>query len=277
MKFMLYSYMCGKYIEEERAEVQNPCGMNMAIQIACCDDEEIILKKYKKLFLKYIIQYETELHVDYYQKGSLLLEACSKDKNAYDIILLDMEMPGMSGLETARALRKAGCGARLIFVTAYLQYMQESFEVETFRYLSKPVSESKFFAAIKDAVHQINRNQWRTIVLKVENDDLREDRVFYLDEIIYFEKEKGTRTARLYSMDGCYVIRMDIDELEKELEGQAFIRCHRAYLINVLCIRAFRDRELRMINGAVVPVSRRREIDVKKMHMRYEIHGGDGI
>ena len=236
----------------------------MAIQIACCDDEEIILKKYKKLFTKYTVQYEVEFNVEYYEDGSSLLEVCRKDRNAYDILLLDMEMPGMSGLETARAIRKAGCEARLIFVTAYLQYMQESFEVETFRYLSKPVSENKFYAAIKDAVHQVNRNQWETIVLKVENDDMREDRVFYLDEIIYFEKEKGTRTTRLYTMDGCYMIRRDMDELEKELEGQAFIRCHRAYLINVLRIRALRDCE---------PMSRRREINVKKMHMRYEIHG----
>ena len=89
----------------------------MRVNIACCDDEKEQIQYYKKLFSNYEVRHEIELEIDYFLSGDFLLESV-RNGNVYDIIFLDMEMPGLSGLDIAREIRTIrGKDTRIIFLT----------------------------------------------------------------------------------------------------------------------------------------------------------------
>ena len=102
----------------------------LGLRIAVCDDE----KKERASLRQLLVMELNAAHVDCYASGDDLLEAGEK----YNLIFLDIEMPGTSGMETARRLRRDKRGDLLVFLTAYDRYMPSAFEVKAFRYLLKP-------------------------------------------------------------------------------------------------------------------------------------------
>ena len=120
------------------------------MQIAICDDEvsmvQILEKKIKKLLPDAVI--------DKYLSGDELIASGSKP----DILFLDIQMPGMDGMETAKVLRQDNEDMILIFVTAAEAYVFQAFDVGAFHYLVKPFSDEKFKEVVTKAVHNIKRS-----------------------------------------------------------------------------------------------------------------------
>lgn len=120
------------------------------MQIAICDDEvsmvQILEEKIKKLLPDAVI--------DKYLSGDELIASGSKP----DILFLDIQMPGMDGMETAKVLRQDNEDMILVFVTAAEAYVFQAFDVGAFHYLVKPFSDEKFKEVVTKAVHNIKRS-----------------------------------------------------------------------------------------------------------------------
>mgnify|MGYP002237518593 FL=1 len=120
------------------------------MQIAICDDEvsmvQILEEKIKKLLPDAVI--------DKYLSGDELIASGSKP----DILFLDIQMPGMDGMETAKMLRQDNENMILIFVTAAEEYVFQAFDVGAFHYLVKPFSDEKLKEVVTKAVHNIKRS-----------------------------------------------------------------------------------------------------------------------
>ena len=192
------------------------------MQIAICDDEvfmvQMLEEKIKKLLPDAVI--------DKYLSGDELIASGSKP----DILFLDIQMPGMDGMETAKMLRHDNEDMILIFVTAAEEYVFQAFDVGAFHYLVKPFSDEKLKEVVTKAVHNIKRSSRlekdeRYIMVQTAGSHIK----IFLRDIVYAEVYNRKVIIHTRSTDIEYYGKLQ--ELS-DMAGTDFFRTHRAYLVH---------------------------------------------
>lgn len=193
------------------------------------------------------------------------------ERQVVDIMLLDIRMPGMDGLETAQHLLKLAQPPRVIFVTAYDAHAVQAFEVNALDYLLKPVRAERLAAALRKAaallpetLQQIAAQPRRYLSVAERGKIL----LVPVEDIVYLKAELKYVTARTLQRE--YLIEEALSQLEREF-GERFVRIHRSCLVARTAIAGFeKDGEggwLLMLNGLAekLPVSRRQQHIVKEI------------
>ena len=192
------------------------------MQIAICDDEvsmvQILEEKIKKLLPDAVIEK--------YLSGDELIASGSKP----DILFLDIQMPGMDGMETAKMLRQDNEDMILIFVTAAEEYVFQAFDVGAFHYLVKPFSDEKLKEVVTKAVHNIKRSSRlekdeKYIMVQTAGSHIK----IFLRDIVYAEVYNRKVIIHTRSTDIEYYGKLQ--ELS-DMAGTDFFRTHRAYLVH---------------------------------------------
>lgn len=198
------------------------------MQIAICDDE----KEIRELIGSRVQNICPEAELAYYETGEELLAETKEP----DILFLDIWMPGVDGMETARQLRKKGKDTILIFVTAIEEYVFQAFDVGAFHYIVKPFDDEKLKTVLQNAVKQYretlqNRqkeggvSEGKYIMIQTGGTHTK----IFLDDIMY--AEVFNRKIIIHKTDGEIQYYGKLLDLEKLL-GEDFFRPHRAYLIH---------------------------------------------
>ena len=240
----------------------------MKIRIACCDDEKQQLELYKTMFTNIEMRQDIKLNVEYFLSGNFMLERFQSEKNPFDLVHLDMDMDEKSGLNLAKEIRQnyhSDC--LILFLTNYPKYMQNSFDVRAFQYMIKPVQFDEFEKKFNAARKYLEKDDKNRVVLKIDEDNV----VFFTNEIYYIEKEKSSKQFLVYLEDKCVVAKGVLSAIENQLLEQHFMRTHRSYLVNMKHIRRIQKNDLVLSNGNLVPISRRKEKELKQQFMRYAI------
>ena len=240
----------------------------MKIRIACCDDEKQQLELYKTMFTNIEMRQDIKLNVEYFLSGNFMLERFQSEKNPFDLVYLDMDMDEKSGLDLAKEIRQnyhSDC--LILFLTNYPKYMQSSFDVRAFQYMIKPVQFEEFERKFNAARKYLEKDDKNRVVLKIDEDNV----VFFTNEIYYIEKEKSSKQFLVYLEDKCVVAKGVLNAIENQLLEQHFMRTHRSYLVNMKHIRRIQKNDLVLSNGNLVPISRRKEKELKQQFMRYAI------
>ena len=240
----------------------------MKIRIACCDDEKQQLELYKTMFTNIEMRQDIKLNVEYFLSGNFMLERFQSEKNPFDLVYLDMDMDEKSGLDLAKEIRQnyhSDC--LILFLTNYPKYMQNSFDVRAFQYMIKPVQFDEFEKKFTAARKYLEKDDKNRVVLKIDEDNV----VFFTNEIYYIEKEKSSKQFLVYLEDKCVVAKGVLSAIENQLLEQHFMRTHRSYLVNMKHIRRIQKNDLVLSNGNLVPISRRKEKELKQQFMRYAI------
>ena len=240
----------------------------MKIRIACCDDEKQQLELYKTMFTNIEMRQDIELNVEYFLSGNFMLERFQSEKNPFDLVYLDMDMDEKSGLDLAKEIRQnyhSDC--LILFLTNYPKYMQNSFDVRAFQYMIKPVQFDEFERKFNAARKYLEKDDENRVGLKIDEDNV----VFFTNEIYYIEKEKSSKQFLVYLEDKCVVAKGVLSAIENQLLEQHFMRTHRSYLVNMKHIRRIQKNDLVLSNGNLVPISRRKEKELKQQFMRYAI------
>ena len=240
----------------------------MKIRIACCDDEKQQLELYKTMFTNIEMRQDIKLNVEYFLSGNFMLERFQSEKNPFDLVYLDMDMDEKSGLDLAKEIRQnyhSDC--LILFLTNYPKYMQNSFDVRAFQYMIKPVQFDEFERKFNAARKYLEKDDKNRVVLKIDEDNV----VFFTNEIYYIEKEKSSIQFLGYLEDKCVVAKGVLSAIENQLLEQHFMRTHRSYLVNMKHIRRIQKNDLVLSNGNLVPISRRKEKELKQQFMRYAI------
>ena len=133
-----------------------------------------------------------------------------EENQEYDILLLDIEMSGMSGVELAKRLRQMGAGLQIIFITGYMDYISEGYDVEALHYLIKPVTGEKLGEVLDRAMERIKTRE-RGLVLTLPDGIVRVP----LYEIRYIEVQKNYVTVHAAED---YSMKKTLNELKKELD-----------------------------------------------------------
>lgn len=229
------------------------------LKIAICDDScqdvEVLEKAFDKL--RY---YEVEY--DIYFSADELLTYCKKNGDSYHMYFLDIEMPGKSGLELAKEIREEGSRALIVFLTGYMEYVMDVFEVFTFDFILKPITEEKLECVIDKAMKYLNLIKQHFVFNFRKNQFI----VSY-DDILYIAK-KG-RQAMIYTPFDSYKTNMTTEELWKQLDHRVFSHIHVSYIINLQHIQAIQGNEVVLDDGEHFIVSRSHKKELKEKHLNF--------
>ena len=198
------------------------------LKIAICDDEKIFCDSAEHMLKSYMEDKAIPFQADVFNVPSELLDMTEKG-TIYDIYLLDIYMPGITGMSIATELRSRGVKSPVIFLTSSTDHALEAFGVDATHYLLKPYSKDNFYVGMDKAMQSITSHRDDSIVLKVDN----EYRSVSVSGIIYCESED--KYPRLYLENGeKLLIRISGAELFKQLsQFDAFYHCGRAHIINL--------------------------------------------
>jgi len=232
------------------------------MRIAICDDEKEICGQLKRLVMKQ----RADCEVFLFDSGRQLLES----RQRFHIILMDIQMEGMSGIETAKVLRMKDENAVLIFVTALREYVFEAFDVSAFHYLLKPVSEDKFRRVFESACRQAEKREqeereqvfFRT---RTRNFTLRKQDILYI--------ESRGRKVDIHTAKDCVTVYATMNGLEEQLGGN-FYRCHRGYLVNLSHVAEYEPGRILLGSGEAIFMARDKYAEFVKVYMDFLKRGG---
>ena len=217
----------------------------MSINIAICDDEmpqREYLSKAAALWARERLQ---TINISTFDSA----EAFLFSEESYDILLLDIQMGGKSGIELAKELRVRDDSLIIIFITAIPDFVHEGYDVSALHYLMKPVDEKKLFSILDKGLIKLNKSQ-QTLIVGVKGDNIR----LPLNTICY--AESFGHMMEIVTVEGKYTTRMSISELI-DMAGDSFFRCHRSYVVNLQYVKRVSRTELILDTGNAIPVSRR--------------------
>lgn len=225
------------------------------MQIAICDDN----KEFRNILRQYIVEYKQEKNLNIsiaeFENGKTLIESDEK----FDLIFLDYIMAEEpDGFETAKEIRKNNKNSGIVFVTAFPQFVYDSFEVSPFRFILKPVKKEKLVEALDSFISKIKNIMPITIIEEGRRVSLR------YDEIIFIEAEG--KCSKIVTDKHTYHSSYTLSKLSEMLSGSCFYRIHKSFVINMFCVTMIKGREVTMSDGTKVPVSR---IKVKDFKARY--------
>ncbi|MCD8325850.1 MAG: LytTR family DNA-binding domain-containing protein [Lachnospiraceae bacterium] len=248
----------------------------MVLHIAVCDDEPVFAEHIRNLLVSDSILKGYELNIEIYQNGEALLKAW-KNGCSFDVIFLDIlldagmlqkcmqgeRMPEnqdgkepLNGFETAELLRKAECGALIVFLTSLSSYVQKGYEVRAFRYLLKSQMKEELVRAMEDCRRELAAEDYFQFTCERESCQVRKRDISYL--------ESDKRMVYLHTDKQTYHFYRELDELESERCGDGFLRCHKSYLVQIRHVAGWKENQLRMEDGTVIPVSRAYRDEVKR-------------
>lgn len=235
------------------------------IRIAICDDETQELARAQSLLNRYIHenpQYEITIH-SFSAPFKLLSYIVANGR--FDVVLIDVYMPGILGTDAARELRDMGDNCHIIFLTTSRDHAIDAFSLDAAHYLVKPYSEHEFFSALDKVMDKLTKEDEVYITIKSTDGISRVD----LNKLVYSETDNHLQ--KLYLSDGRVIsARKSSAELFELLdEDPRFYKCGNTFIINMDYIVELSSKRVAFSSGAQIQMLSRKYTEFKKLYMDY--------
>ncbi len=226
------------------------------MNIHICDDEEIFLKDIKKI----VSNCCEDSNIRTFSDGkSLLASLCEED---VDVLLLDIDMPHMNGMEVAKRISLMDKKPILIFVTSHDELVYESFMFHPYGFVRKEYIDTELPKILEDCVNEL-KHKTKHFCFKSDGRNIR----LLISEILYFESEANY--VKVFTVDHEYRFRSTMTAVENSLNTYGFIRIHKGFLVNQEAVMLIGSDEARLINGQVLPMGKTYVDSAKSELMRY--------
>lgn len=232
------------------------------IEVAVLDDDRVWMKKIAEITKLYFFQKGTEYKIREYLEADLFLMDL-EDGEYFHIYLLDVEMPGISGLDVGRKIRTQYAESFIVYITNYVEYAVEAFEANAFHFIPKTVLDEKLPDVFDKICPRILTRMDRYYYVET---GIRLEAIPYQD--IYYLKKDG-KYVLIFHRLGCSRIRKSLHEVYEELDTEEFIFIDKSYVANILHIMSLKQKQMTMRNNEVLPVSRPRIGTVRDEIMEY--------
>lgn len=217
------------------------------VRIAICDDENSWINVLESYLTKLKSEI-TDMYWDAFSSGEELLDYSFKHNIRYDIVIIDIELDGLSGIETANQIRTKDSNAIIIFLTSHTKYMRSCFKCKASAFWEKPIEYKEFKADIKNAIKDVKTNA-ELFVFKYNKTDYS----IPFDEIMYFNKE--LRKIIVHTKYKEYELLGTFKEYKEQFLKHNFVFVHNSFCVNMLYIRKKSKLTVTMADGIEIPVS----------------------
>lgn len=223
-------------------------SLKILINIGICDDELHYRTNIKDILKEILSSYPINYNIYEFSSGEDLLKSYPKN---LDILIMDIQMKIINGMDTARKIREFDQNLEIIFMTSFAEFMQDGYEVKAYRYILKPISEKKLSKNVLPCISEImkKRNNYLTINVKNYIDRVK------IDSITYIETDRPN--ILIYTNDKVHTTKMSISKIEKILNEYGFFRCHNSYIINLKEVESMNGNTI-VVNGKDIPISKYR-------------------
>lgn len=230
------------------------------MKVSIVDDNELQISELRHLLDKWSEDKPFAITIEEYLSAEAFL--FSYPEHSCDLLLLDIEMKEINGMDLAKKLREKNDKLPIIFITGYSDYMNDGYEVEALHYLLKPVNKEKLFSVLDRYIKNYSPKK-EEILLRCEEENL----LISPEDITYIEA-RGKKTEIHLKNAPLLNCAMGISELKSSLDD-SFISCHRSFIVNLRYIRSIGKEEITMDSGEKVYVSRRMYKEVNEKFINY--------
>lgn len=213
---------------------------------AVCDDDQRVREEVRRI----IKDWNPEIRVDCFESGESLTEGYT----AYDTVFLDIDMKGMDGIETGKWIRKRDKETKIVYLTAYRDYVSGAFGVHAFQYLLKPLKEAEIRSVLEEVFSYI-REPEKGQVLDFQT--VTGLLCVPVGEIYYFEYVG--RRVEIVTVDGVYAMTEKIGRVAKRMENYGFSMPHQSFVVNMLHVRNVLAGRILLDNGMEIPLAQKRQ------------------
>lgn len=233
------------------------------LHIAICDDDRTAVENHKSMTENCLKDCGSIGKIETYTTSDNLLCDIVEDRLFFDLVLLDIEMPGSTGMEIAGKIRPCLPDVKIIFITSHIEYAIDAFELSIFRYVPKNDLNRRLPAAIRDAVKLIGLEAGKTYTIRTNS---RLEKIPYR-EIYYIERDG--KNASITAAGGISKVRKSLQQVYAELGAEEFIFTDRGCIVNMIHILQIKDGMAVLKNGETLPISRSHLQDVKEQINHY--------
>lgn len=217
------------------------------VKIAVCDDEPAILEMMKQYLNGFCLKYELESQIETFTDGENLF----KCEEQFDIIFLDIGMDKKNGIEIGSRIRETDKKVKIIYVTAFHDYMKDAFRIHAFDYLIKPVTEKKIYSVLLEALTYGNLNKDCVVSFRTKTGVVSTN----VENILYFEY--CNRNVLLYD-DKNHVLELPgekISAIAERMKPYHFEVSHKSFVVNLYQVEAIKNYTIYLKYGKMIPLS----------------------
>jgi len=230
------------------------------LKIAICDDEMLYCDELQSLLREYASNAEIQnIEIKTFASGTLLLNNYSA--GFYDVIFLDVDMPQLSGFETAECIREIDTDVEIVFATHIVNQIHMGYRYGAKDYLYKPVD----YDRLADVMKRVLQERMRKQEVNSYSVELKGGGMIFLPlaEVLYFESQKHYIHAIM--QHEAHAFRGQLQDVENDLKDKGFVRIHQSYLINKEYV--FKDFHEHVIlkTGEKIPLSRKYKMSAKEV------------
>lgn len=219
----------------------------MDYKVAICDDSESDREKIAGMVRRWAEASGNDVFMSVFPSSESFLFQYAEDKN-YDILLLDVEMRELSGIDLAKRVRAERGRAEIVFITSHFEFIAEGYEVDALHYLVKPVAEQKLFEVLDRAAERLALEP-PSVVVNCDGGTMKllEADILYIESFAHY--------IEIHTPTDVYRLKESITAFGKRLSGD-FFRAHRSYIVNLKAVERISRSSLRLAGGAEIPLAR---------------------
>lgn len=229
------------------------------IRIALCDDSDMERRIIRNMINQYIKEHEYSVQVEEFSSGDALLKG---DVISFDLMILDIYMGGLNGIDTAKELLRIHPKGKIIFCSSSNEFAEESYEVEAFRYLVKPISMEKLQQCL-DKFFQIYHDK-KVLEFKYQ----RTGRMMLIKDVMWIEA--AGRHSIIHTEKEQIETNTSLAEFMEKLSGADFVKPIRYALVALRAVAEVTADNLILSDGTRIPVSREKRKEIQEAFIRFQ-------
>ncbi|HHW00620.1 MAG TPA: response regulator transcription factor [Clostridiaceae bacterium] len=231
----------------------------MPVRIAICDDSVEDLESLTDALYKY----DRSFDIISYTDGVTFIEEFQDFKYSVDILFLDIYMPGIDGIELAQKIRSERKDIKIIFISLSKEHYPQAYEVFAFNYILKPFDRKRLYEVLDRAMDEHRKENSQKIHFSYKSS------VYSVNprEILYVESRDKLIMFHMFP-EGTLQCYSKLDEIEKQLPEQSFIRCHQSFIVNASYITEMGHTYFRL-GQVVINISKKYLKQAKDQYYKY--------
>lgn len=238
--------------------------MKERLNIAVCDDEKIFLDKAQQVMQKYMKEAGLVSMIKLYESGEKLLEECRKAVYEPEIVFMDIRLKDQNGIEISKILNTVLPDTHIVYLTNYVGFASDVYESRHSYFVLKDEMEER----LPKVMEKLLRTEAADGELLKLPAGKHGTEIIRRDTFMFAERDRRLTRVHTTKRDDL-MVQMGMDELEKLLPEECFVRCHNSFIVSLNFVDNYTRMQFRMNDGTVIPISRRYALSVKEAFLQW--------